>query len=99
MSTTLKQKLVCATAAIAASVAFTAASAGPAYAQDMRVRAVSYADLDLSRDAGKATLASRIAAAAKQVCSDSSDRRERANQRRCIEQAKTEAAAQMPTRS
>ncbi|MGI4880660.1 MAG: UrcA family protein [Janthinobacterium lividum] len=67
------------------------AAAGPAHAATVATAAtqvVSYRDLDLSTDAGRATLTRRIASAAKLVCiSGGSDLSLRTAQSRCVRNA------------
>lgn len=65
-------------------------------AKEVATRKVSYADLDLTRDAGAAALYSRIHFAARQVCEPVSDTwtwRVLEPARRCIEAAITRAVA------
>lgn len=84
--TNLKQKLVCGAAALIASATFVGTSA--TQAETPRERSVSYADLDMSRDAGKATFAARVRAAAEQVCrAGGQSLAEQNDEKRCIQNA------------
>ncbi|MDO9490093.1 MAG: UrcA family protein [Sphingomonadaceae bacterium] len=80
----LTKNLVCAIGAVAASLTFMTAAAGPAHAASAVAR-VSVADLDLSKDAGQQTLARRIKAAAETVCDENGRTpREQRERRRCV---------------
>ena len=85
--TNLSTKLVCGAAALLAGA--TCIGGSVANAETPRARAVSYADLDLSREAGKATLYNRVRAAASTVCRVQGQKgpAEAAAEKRCIENA------------
>ncbi len=84
--TNLNQKLLCGAAALLAGM--TCVGGSVARAETPRARVVSYADLDLSRDAGKATLFNRVRAAASTVCRASGRTpAEIAAEKRCIDTA------------
>ena len=84
--TNLTQKLICGAAAFLAATTCLAGSA--AQAETPRSRAVSYADLNLANDAGKATLVARVRGAAAEVCRASgTSPRELSAEKRCIETA------------
>jgi len=83
MTISLTKNLFCAAGAFAAALTFTAAAAGPAQAEP-RSRTVSYADLDLSRQAGQATFTKRVKAAATAVCDNGLSLRDRLEYRRCV---------------
>ena len=57
-----------AVAAVAASLANIGVAASPALAQEQETLVVSYADLNLANQAGRAALDRRIAQAASQLC-------------------------------
>lgn len=83
----LNQTLVCGAAALLAGMTCIGGSIAHA-AEAPRARAVSYADLDLSRDAGKATLFSRVRVAASAVCRNGGQTAaEVAAEKRCIANA------------
>lgn len=64
------------------------AATTPAQATETVSKTVSYADLNLAQPAGRATLESRIKAAARAVCvADSDDYLTRAKKSRCIRTA------------
>ena len=89
--------LVAATGAAIVASTFLFAAVAPASAQDVQVRTrtVSYADLDLAKPAGRATLDARIRAAARSVCSvNASNIVDRRAEIRCAK-----AAASAATRS
>lgn len=73
-------------------VASVPATAGTMHAKSV---AVSYADLDLSKSAGRDTLARRIATAVRQVCggADARDLRGLADRNRCRAEASEGATA------
>lgn len=95
----LTKNFICTIGAIAASLTFMAAAAGPAQAASAVAR-VSVADLDLSKDAGQQTLARRVKAAAETVC-DANGRtpREQRERRRCITSTIDDAMTLAPTRA
>lgn len=64
------------------------AATTPAKATEAVSKTVTYADLNLAQPAGRATLETRIKAAARAVCAtDSDDIRARAEKSRCIRTA------------
>jgi UrcA family protein len=67
----IARTIVAATGAAIVASTFLFAAVAPAAASEVQVRsrAVSYADLDLAKPAGRATLDARIRAAARSVCS------------------------------
>jgi UrcA family protein len=69
MSRLLKMKtaIACVLAVVGSPLAAVAMQAGPQNAEPPQ-RVVNFADLDLSRDSGVATLYSRISSAAREVC-------------------------------
>jgi UrcA family protein len=78
----------------------------PATAGTMHTKsvAISHADLDLSNDAGRATLARRIAMAARHVCgtADARDIQGMADRNRCLVDARetaTESAARVAAKA
>ena len=78
--------------AVLASVCLFAA-AGPALAEAPKSVAVSYADLDLSHTAGRATLDSRIQSAARSVCATGGiDLVSKSLEDRCVRDAVAKAA-------
>ena len=72
------------------------ASITPAAAETVTT-SVQYADLDLSTDAGLATLEGRIQAAAKRICGKAEvrDVHDAADQQRCLREAGEAAARQI----
>lgn len=79
-------------AAVFAGLLFAgAAAAAPATEDNVRVQTVSYADLDMSKPQGRATLKFRIRAAARAVCDigyfGSADQWLRLAERRCYDDA------------
>jgi UrcA family protein len=96
---TLTKNFVCTIGAVAASLTFMTAAAGPAQAASAIARA-AVADLDLSKDAGQRTLARRIKAAAETVCDDNGRTpREQRERRRCIAATIDDAMMLAPTRA
>lgn len=93
------KNLVCTIGAVAASLTFMTAAAGPAQAASPVAR-VSIADLDLSKAAGQETLARRIKAAAEVVC-DGNGRTagEQRERRRCLANTIDDAFLLAPTRA
>jgi UrcA family protein len=93
------KNLVCTLGAVAVSLTFMTAAAGPAQAASPIAR-VSVADLDLSKAAGQATLAQRIKTAAETVC-DGRGRsaREQRERRRCVMATIDDAFLLAPTRA
>lgn len=84
----MKTLLIAAVAALAAGTTVTA--------QEAPTRVVSYGDLDLTSAAGRATLDSRVNAAAKMVCGNllqTNDLRAMSTYRACRHQAVTVALA------
>ena len=75
--------------------------ASPAWADQTPSQSVDYSDLDLSNEAGQATLRRRIQSAAEQSCHSALDSSRRLGVRgeeeRCIEAAVTDAYASLPT--
>lgn len=95
----LTKNIVCTIGAVAASLTFMTAAAGPANAASPVAR-VSIADLDLSKDAGQQTLARRINAAAEAVCgAHARTAREQRERRRCIASTIDDALTLAPTRA
>lgn len=96
---TFAKNLVCTIGAVAASLTFVTAAAGPANAASPIAR-VAVADLDLSKAAGQETLARRIRAAAEAVC-DTTGRsaREQRERRRCLATTIDDAFLLAPARA
>ena len=86
--------VVAATGAAVLASTFLFAAVAPASAHDVEVRSrtVSYADLDLSKPAGRAALDARIHAAARSVCSvNATNMIDRSAEHRCAKAAVSSA--------
>jgi UrcA family protein len=88
-TTTLKISKSVVLAAVAAMGLAASGAYADAMANDVPVRTVRYADLNLNTDAGAAILFKRIHNAAEQVCGDAGSRRlgEAAAAKACIDKA------------
>ncbi len=96
---TFAKNLICTIGAVAASLTFMTAAAGPANAASPIAR-VAVADLDLSKPAGRDTLTRRINAAAEAVCgAPGRGVREQRERRRCIATTVDDALLLAPTRA
>lgn len=95
---TLTKNFICTIGALAASLTFMTAAAGPAQAASLAAR-VSVADLDLSKAAGQQMMLRRIKAAAEVVCRDGRSASELQARRRCINGAIDDALMLAPTRA
>lgn len=93
------KNFVCTLGAVAVSLTFMTAAAGPAQAASSVAR-VSVADLDLSKHAGQQTLAQRVKAAAEVVCDENGrSAAEQRQRRRCISATMDDAFLLAPTRA
>lgn len=94
MSNSIFNKALCAAAAIAVtSTGFAASANANAQARTERTATVSYADLDLASEDGKATLQGRLKGAVRKVCGsyDSKNLVDVQDHGKCMDQASASA--------
>lgn len=97
MTAPLLKNLICTVGAVAVSLTFMTAAAGPAQAAG--IASVAVADLDLSKAAGQEMLVRRVKAAADAVCGEGRSAREQRDRRRCVASAMDDALMFAPTRA